>query len=156
MSANWWLVPPVVPSTIRGSGFNPEDIGPLHDRPTEHLFDALWRQFRKTEKTMLDIPSPEDSADRLKRIATMRDLYVISERKNQAPCPNCGTHLPVYRYRLGKSLWWDLMRTYCACGYAQYPGHWFWKVLDRVSENISWVKYCWRKRCWVSRRLYLP
>lgn len=30
---NWWLVEPVIPSEMRGSGFHEEDIGPLHDRP---------------------------------------------------------------------------------------------------------------------------
>jgi len=93
---------------------------------------------------------------RMDMIVTMPDTFVTLTRTNPDVCENCGQRWPVYRYRLFKSNSWDLMRTYCMCGFAQWPGYWLWNLTHAIQSHIWWLKLCWRWRRWVPYRAYFP
>lgn len=48
MSAtNWYMLPPVIPSEIPGSGYHKPDIGPIHDRPITREQWEFQRDFHE-------------------------------------------------------------------------------------------------------------
>ena len=94
--------------------------------------------------------------ERLDAIATMPETYVISVRRNPELCQNCEQPWPVYRHRMFKGAGLEWLRTYCACGYAQYPNLRRWNALFWVRSRISWLRLCWRKRRWYPHRAYFP
>ena len=98
----------------------------------------------------------QDIKDRLNSIAEMSDTYVIELRKNPDLCENCEQLWPVYRYRR----WWDDLwrpwRTYCACGYAQYPNLRRWNALSRLESEWYWVQHCWAEKKLIPRWAWFP